>query len=167
MKCFFTYLEKIYIFVKDKNNLFTYSQWSCEDDSSITIQSNAILTISDEYSNIGTYSIKATIAENYTQYNQYISQGVSAEPETEYVGSCAIFNPDCNVDLILLETAKDHSQTMNLVRIHKSDNPQILSVSKTTLATVNFVEVRVRAAPTVIGQLFYADNFKIIKKKFN
>ena len=113
---------------------------------------------------MGTSSIKATIAENYTQYNQYIGQGVSAEPETEYVGSCAIFNPDCNVDLIILETAQDHSQTMNLVRLAKSDIPQILSVSKTTLSTVSFVEVRVRAAPTAAGQVFYADNFKIIKK---
>ena len=155
---------EVNISVKDKDNLFTYSQWSCEDASSISIQSSAILTLSDEYSNVGTYSIKATIAENYTQYNQYISQLYLAEPETEYTGSCAIFNPDCNVDLILLETAKDYSQTMNLVRLSKSDIPQILSVSKTTLTTVNFVEIRVRAAPTAAGQVFYADNFKIIKK---
>ncbi|WP_296852457.1 hypothetical protein [uncultured Methanobrevibacter sp.] len=53
---------------------------------------------------------------------------------------------------------------MNLVKVPKSDNPQILSVSKTTLATASYVEVRVRAAPTAAGQVFYADNFKIIKE---
>lgn len=53
---------------------------------------------------------------------------------------------------------------MNLVKVPKSDNPQILSVSKTTLTTVNFVEIRVRANPTAIGQVCYADNFKIIKE---
>ena len=63
-----------------------------------------------------------------------------------------------------METAKDHSQTMNFVKLYKSDNPQILSVPKTTLTTVEYVEVRVRAAPTAAGQVFYADNFKIIKK---
>ena len=119
MKCFFTYLEKIYIFVKDKTNILPHNIWTCGDYSqnidNLPINKNNITTFSSfskAFSSNGEYSIKLTRTEqatywftalyNYTVNSEDLNKTITftADVKNELTGTASIQLQPTNGTLI-------------------------------------------------------------------
>ena len=167
MKCFFTYLEKIYIFVKEKRNLFPFDVWACGDIEPLpNLNRNNYSTItyskSTTYHINGDYGIIATnTTNNKKSYIRYWIDNIS-----HLIGHTISFS--CNVktlnepldEVIYQYDGTSYTKSLTEIPRNTENNYYVTAIVKdTTIAFwigIDFHNIVNQ------GASFYTDNWRLL-----
>ena len=84
--------------MKDTNNLLTYNQWTCGDYNGINEFYNEAVELTNKYSSIGEYSIRA----KRTSSRWWTDTTISLSSTGQYTLSCKILNKSGAVAVLRL-----------------------------------------------------------------
>ena len=114
--------------MKDTTNLLNHNQWSAGEYQENTqgYDTNCIIQTSKEYSKIGENSLK--VINNTSSTKSAYTPTFTVASNKIYTLSCIIFNPETQVNVVLLSNKGTYSS----VEVPPSNTPRRVSVSYNT-----------------------------------
>lgn len=160
--------DDIRMFVKDKNNIFSFNQWSCGEQlqnvSYFSHSTNANIEVTGEYAVLGNNSLKMTPEELATTWVGR-SENVSPNTEVSVTGKINIKCVNCSAKLTLYSTYIEpvEGQSSKSVEVSiPAGTEGVITVSDTIDDNVSQVNLRVSMSSVKLNSIIYWDAAELI-----
>ena len=158
--------DDIRMFVKDKNNLLPFNQWSAGDIDSnfqpyVNVKFNTIRT--NEWSSNGNYSIK--LVTNETEGNIWRITYAYTENGTLITAKAKIFAPNIPLRIYLLGDSEGAHTYSSSVNVPVADEPQEIELSFNLEQLIDTVIISFQTFGTIpLNSYFYIDDVILLSQ---